>query len=1130
MSWDQLTHPEDLDRVNQTILQAISSQSPYVIEYRITTRCGVEKWLWEKGMGIFGCQGEVLGLQGFITDISELKLTEARLRQTTSELKAIFQALPDLCFRLDSKGTILDYYAGRARDLYVPPDQFLGQRMQDILPPDVATKFEQTLHQVWESEGIDIEYVLPIQNKPQVFEARFIPFMGQQAIMLVRNITERKRVEEEVKLLLTVTQAINDAPDFDAALELSLRKICEATGWDYGEAWIPSAEGSQLERSPAWYTQSSDLYPFREASNHLRFARGQGLSGRVWATLQAEWIPNVCQVSESEFLRVQVAKAVGLKSALAIPIPAKVPEDEQVQPPVLAVLAFFMYEFSPKDTRLVELILAVAGQLGSVIQRKQVEASLKQSNALLLLEQEALRQSKEKYCSIFKHAVEGIFQSTPAGQYISANPALARIYGYRSPTELIESLVDIERVLYVQPNRRAVFRKLMQENDTLSGFESEVYCKDGSIIWISENVRVVRDALGKILHYEGTVEDITEQKHSDQELHRRDALLQGVAAATNYLLIDSEDSTAIAKALAALGIAAGVDRVYIYENHCHITTEAMAMTMRHEWTREEIEPSIYQPHWHNQTYASLSVDHWHELLSSGQLIKGITRTLSVEEQTLLAKDGILSIIMMPILIKGQLWGFIGFDDCSTERHWSKNEEAILQAMASSFGGALKRQQTEAKIRHQALHDQLTQLPNRMLFDDRLSVALSAQRHPSQGAVLFLDLDRFKVINDTLGHPLGDRLLQEATQRLLSCLRQEDTLARWGGDEFTVLLPNLAHSEDVALVVQRILDIMQPPFLLNGHELHVTLSIGVALYPQDGKDEATLLRNADAALYRAKEQGRNTYQFYLPMMNSKASNLLMFNSEIRHALERNEFVLHYQPIVNVQTGKISGIEALIRWQHPERGLLSPDAFIPVAEENNLIFPIGVWALKTACAQNCAWQKAGLSAVRVAVNLSARQFQQLDLVSQVDEVLRETGLAPHYLELEITETAVMQDLAFTRSILHELKEMGVHLSVDDFGTGYSSLGYLKQFPLHTLKIDRTFVQELETNAGDAAIISALIALGKGLNLSVVAEGVETAEQLSILKSLHCQEFQGYLYSRPLIAEGIACLLKAQQTEAA
>jgi diguanylate cyclase (GGDEF)-like protein/PAS domain S-box-containing protein len=758
-------------------------------------------------------------------------------------------------------------------------------------------------------------------------------------------------------------------------------------------------------------------------------------------------------------------------------------------------------------------------------------SDLKHTNKMLLEQKEALRLAEEKYRSIFENAVEGIFQSTPEGQYMNVNPALARIYGYDSPRDLIETLANIGQTLYVQPQRRAEFVALMHNSNTLSDFESEVFCKDGRVIWISEHVRAVRDAQGTLLHYEGITQDITARKQAESELQRRDALLKGVAAATNYLLVNTEDQTAIAKALSALGTAAAVDRVYIYENHPHGTTGKMAMSMRHEWTRPTIQPSINQPHWQNQPYEALGLTHWYEALLLGQTIKGITSRLNTAQRMLLNKDKILSIILVPILIDGTLWGYIGFDDCQRERQWSKSEETILHAMAGSFGGAIKRQLTESTMRHQALHDQLTELPNRLLFNDRLSVILTmAHRHSTQAAILFIDLDRFKVVNDTLGHAVGDRLLRKATKRLLSCLRQEDTIARWGGDEFTIVLPNLTQPGDVIPIVERILAVMLPPFLLEGHELHVTSSIGIALYPQDGKDEETLVRNADAALYRAKAQGRNNYQFYLPMMNAQSSELLLLDSQLRHALERNEFIVHYQPIVTVRTGEIRGIEALIRWNHPEKGLLLPGTFIPFAEENGFIIPIGEWILKTACAQNQAWQAMGLPAIRVAVNLSAQQFQQTTLVEKVASILEETGLSPQHLELEITETAVMQDVEFTRFTLKMLMEMGVHLSVDDFGTGYSSLGYLKRFPLHTIKIDRAFVQELTLHSADAAIISAVIALGQGLNLSVVAEGVETPEQLNLLKSLDCDEYQGFLFSQSLPAGEITHLLKVQQAQRA
>lgn len=440
-----------------------------------------------------------------------------------------------------------------------------------------------------------------------------------------------------------------------------------------------------------------------------------------------------------------------------------------------------------------------------------------------------------------------------------------------------------------------------------------------------------------------------------------------------------------------------------------------------------------------------------------------------------------------------------------------------------FRDITERRMAEETIRYQALHDLLTDLPNRILFNDRLADALAnARAREGMVAVMFLDLDRFKTINDTLGHAFGDRLLQLVAERLTDCLWQHDTIARWGGDEFTLLLPQIYCAEDAGRIAQRILDALKQPFNIEGNQLYISSSVGIAIYPHDGEDGETLLRNADVALYRAKEKGRNNYQLYTAAMNSQASELLLLENELHQALGRGEFVIHYQPQIDTTTGKIVQMEALVRWQHPELGLISPAKFIPLAEENGLILQIGEWVLRTACAQNKAWQNAGLPPITLAVNLSGRQFQQPDLVEMVARVLEETGLGPDWLELEITESVAMQNVDFSRGILSKLHNMGVSLSMDDFGTGYSSLSYLKKFPLDKLKIDQSFVRELTTDPNDGAIITAISALGKVLNLKMVAEGVETEAQKNFLQNLECEYMQGYLFSRPLSSEQATQLL--------
>lgn len=435
----------------------------------------------------------------------------------------------------------------------------------------------------------------------------------------------------------------------------------------------------------------------------------------------------------------------------------------------------------------------------------------------------------------------------------------------------------------------------------------------------------------------------------------------------------------------------------------------------------------------------------------------------------------------------------------------------------------QRKQAEEIIRYQAVYDQLTGLPNRILFNDRLLASLrQAKKNKKMLAVMFLDLDRFKKINDTLGHAAGDRLLEGFAGRISDTLRSTDTVARWGGDEFTVLLPEINCLEDAVKTAQRILDNLKPAFKLEQQAFHISSSIGIALYPNDGEDAETLVKNADAALYRAKERGRNNYQLYTATLNPEGSQLLNIENRLHEALERGEFEVFYQPKVNITTWKIQGMEALLRWQHPELGLVSPATFIPLAEENGLIVPIGEWVLQTACTQNKAWQDALQPDLRVAVNFSARQFQQFNLVQMVANCLERTGLAPKYLELEITETTAMQDVDYTTKVLRDLQSMGVQIALDDFGTGYCSLNYLKKFPLNILKIDKSFVSELTTDPCERAIANAVATLGRDLNLSVVAEGVETKDQLDCLRSLHCHEIQGHYFSPALSAGDASKLL--------
>jgi diguanylate cyclase (GGDEF)-like protein/PAS domain S-box-containing protein len=567
----------------------------------------------------------------------------------------------------------------------------------------------------------------------------------------------------------------------------------------------------------------------------------------------------------------------------------------------------------------------IEGFIQDISERKQAE--------------ESLQEAERRYRSIFENATEGIFQTSAEGRYLAVNPALARIYGYEAPEQLITSLSNIGAQLYVQPARREEFMRLARERGAVQGFISQVYRRNGDVIWIAENARAAFDADGAFSHFEGTVIDVSESR--------------------NY---------------------------------------------------------------------------------------------------------------------------------------------------------------EEQLRYQASHDALTLLPNRALLHDRLTQAIAhARRYGGVVGVAFVDLDNFKMVNDTLGHDTGDALLKTMAERMSSCLRQSDTVARQGGDEFVLVLAGEPDVETLTATLERTRVCVAAPWSRQGRELHVTCSVGAAVFPRDGTDAVTLLKNADIAMYRAKNAGRNALRFFQWEMVQAAVHRLDTEQSLRRALKREEFEVHYQPRLDLATGALTGMEALLRWRRRDGELVLPERLIPVAEETGLIVPIGEAVMRAACLFNRELaRRDGRPRLTVAVNLSLRQLHHPDFAGSVRRILEETGLEAGQLELEITESLVMHDVEHFVSMFEALDALGVHLSVDDFGTGYSSLSYLKRLPVDRLKIDRSFVRDITTDSDDAAIVRAVISLGHNLGIRVVAEGVENDEQLQFLRANHCDEGQGYHFGRPVRAD--------------
>ena len=852
----------------------------------------------------------------------------------------LFNANPAFLAAIDTSGKVLAMNETMLQKLGYSRTEVVGK---DYLSNFVPEGDRENLARIFQKLSQELEitsnsnYVLTKNGRELLVQWHGKPIYDPQRQKIAYflgigiDITEKERTKDEFHLLQKIIQKVSITKNWRQTLEISLQLICEFTGWDFGEAWLPVRGGQKLEYATAWYPRYSQTLAtphnrhiwenaaeFHRVSAQFAFFPGQGLPGRVWSSQQPEWIRDVSSTSSPMFHRQAIASQCGFKAGFGVPVL----ENGQV----LAVLVFFTVSHQEEDQRLLNLISSVALQLGAVFQRQQAEAN---------------------YRHIFENAVEGIFQTTIDGRYICANPSLAAIYGYDSPEELIETLTDISSHLYVNPQRRQEFIHLLEKYNVVSDFESQVYRRDGTIIWISEFARGVQDATGNLIYYEGSVIDITQRKRSEEQL-----------------------------------------------------------------------------------------------------------------------------------------------------------------------------------RYHACHDSLTGLVNRDRFMEKLDEAIHALNtaiNPGL-AVLFIDLDRFKYVNDSLGHYIGDRLLQELSYRLRDCINENDTLARFGGDEFTIVATGIRDLHQAIAIAVRIQNTLNHPFLIEGHEVFARASIGITFtvdrtcssicQPED------FLREADTALYNAKNQGKSKYAVFTETMRVAAIRRLQLETDLRRALDGEEFQVYYQPIVELDSDRIVGVEALLRWQNLQQEWISPAEFIPVAEEMGIIEPLGEWVLYEACQQLYRWQQYDPSFM-ISVNLSGKQLIP-GLVDCVDEILRATGIAGKSLKLEITETALMENVERAIAILNELKQRQISLCIDDFGTGYCSLNYLHRFPFDVVKIDRSFVWAIDTEKQQAKILPVIVRLAQDLHMQAIAEGIESPSQAQQLQKLQCRYGQGYWFYKPMPGDAVEQLL--------
>ncbi|MCE5322704.1 EAL domain-containing protein [bacterium] len=996
-----------------------------------------------------------------------LDLSSEELLHANSELRAIFQALPDVLFHMDAGGTILNCKGGSAADSHLPLSELAGKHINSIPIKSVADKFRQAHAQVQETGAMAVsEYSIRHHGKDNYYEIRLLPLPEGHSVAIVRNITGRKQIETALQESeRRLADIINFLPDATFAIDLEGKIIA----WNHAIEEMTDCSARKMigkgdnEYAMPFYGRripilidlvlNPSLDIQGKYSNYNK--EGDILVGESYLE---DFGGKYCWAKASPLYDSDGNIVGAIETVRDISDRRKIEKD----------LLDSGERLKKQQAMLVELThnkVLFLGDLAAAI-REITEASARtldvgQVSVWLFNDEQSSLVCIDLYERAYDRHSDGLILN------VVDHPEYFKAVDQERVVAVTDANNDLRTKSFVNSYFKPYgISSMMDVPILVSGHTIGVVCYEhvgGCREWTADE----QSFAASIADLVSLSFEVAERKKAETDLRIRTSAMN---AANDQIVITN--------------IRGGIEFVNpSFERETGYTLSEVEGELPDFLISDKHDSEFYHDLWESV----LNGKTWHG------------------EITLYRKNGstvVEDVTITPI----------------------KNENKVVERFIAIKRNITDKKVYEQKLDHLAHHDHLTGLPNRLLFSDRLTQCLAHSEHRKTAlAVLFLDLDRFKLINDSLGHSVGDLLLKAAAERLQGNLREADMIARMGGDEFTIILSSISDANEIASVTSRVAQIMSAPFVLGGQELFVTTSIGVSIYPTDGDDVETLVKNADSAMYRAKEQGRNNYQFYTEALNTAAVEKMQLESSLRKAIERDEFVLHYQPRVDVKTGAILGVEALVRWRHPEMGLIPPAAFIPLAEETGLIEPIGRWVMRTACAQNKKWQTDGLDPISVAVNVSGRQFVNGSLTDDVSHILFETGLDPQFLDLELTESVLMHSIDLAIVILRKFKEMGVRLSIDDFGTGYSSLTYLKRFPIDAVKIDQSFIRDLTTNSDDAAIARAVIAMSQSLKLKVIAEGVETIDQLQVLQSMACDEIQGYFISRPLPAGELESIMR-------